>query len=438
MTLRSPRSLGDDLALGGRITAMRLGGLALALRGDPVARLMHKPWRLDPYPTYAAIRADGLARSRVGLSAVGSHALCEQVLRDRRFGVRLADGRPPFGPRETERSGARPSGEDAESSLLEPVDLSLLGMDPPDHTRLRRLAAPTFTPKRLESYRAVAEEITGKLLDDAAARGRFDLVRDLAAPLPITVIARLLAIPSVDADRFARWGRALATALDGVRSVAHAHELARTTAEARELFTDLVDRRRADPGEDVVSQLVGALDAGQMSLDELVSLAQLLLVAGFETTTNLVGNAVRAMQAAPGQWEALVADPSLAGGAVEETLRYDPPVQLTARIAHEDTELAGVPFRRNWGVLVLIAAAGRDPAAHPDPDRFDLLRVPTTPHLAFSGGAHYCLGAALARLEGEVALRMLAERVPGLRRAGRVVPKTATILRGPRTFPVTA
>ncbi len=426
MTFRSPASLRADLALGGRITAMRLGGLALALRGDPVARLMHKPWRLDPYPTYAAVRAEGLARSKVGLSAVGTHALCEQVLRDRRFGVRLADGRPPFAP------------DDAEGSLLEPVDLSLLGMDPPDHTRLRRLAAPTFAPKRLQQYRATAEEITAGLLDDAAARGRFDLVRDLAAPLPITVIARLLAIPSVDADRFARWGRALGTALDGVRSVAHAHELARTTAEARDLFTDLVERRRADPGDDVVSQFVGALDAGEMSLDELVSLAQLLLVAGFETTTNLVGNAVRAMQATPGQWEALVEDPSLAAGAVEETLRFDPPVQLTARIAHEDTELAGVPFRRNWGVLVLLAAAGRDPEAHPDPDRFDLRRVPTTPHLAFSGGAHYCLGAALARLEGEVALRMLAERVPGLRRAGRTVPKTATILRGPRTFPVAA
>ncbi|HEY2191427.1 MAG TPA: cytochrome P450 [Actinomycetospora sp.] len=444
MALPSASSLRDDLALGGRITAMRLAGLALAVRGDPVARLMHKPWRLDPYPTYAAIRGEGLARSRVGLSAVGTHALCEQVLRDRRFGVRLADGRPPFAPEaETKQTGehadrgARPS-DDAEASLLEPVDLSLLGMDPPDHTRLRRLAAPTFAPRRLQQYRAIAEEVTAGLLDDAAVRGRFDLVRDLAAPLPITVIARLLAIPSVDADRFARWGRALATALDGVRSVSHAHELARTTAEARELFTDLVDRRRADPGDDVVSGLVEALDAGQMSLDELVSLAQLLLVAGFETTTNLVGNAVRAMQATPGQWEALVEDPTLAAGAVEETLRYDPPVQLTARIAHEETELAGVTFRRNWGVLVLIAAAGRDPQAHPDPDRFDLRREQTTPHLAFSGGAHYCLGAALARLEGEVALRMLAERMPGLRPTGRAVPKTATILRGPRTFPVAA
>ncbi|MFC5065181.1 cytochrome P450 [Actinomycetospora atypica] len=420
-------ALREDLALGSRIAAMRLGGLALALRGDPVARLMHKPWRHDPYPTYAVVRESRrVIRSRTGISAVATHALCDQVLRDRRFGVRLADGRAPFAP------------DSDEPSLLEPVDLSLLGLDPPDHTRLRRLAAPAFAPRRLERYRAEAEAITGRLLDDAAARGRFDLVRDLAAPLPITVIARLLAIPEVDADRFAAWGRALGSSLDGVRSPAHAHELARTTHEARALFVDLVSRRRVDPGEDVVSQLVGALDAGSMTIDELVSLAQLLLVAGFETTTNLVGNAVRALQTTPGQWEALVADPTLAPGAVEETLRYDPPVQLTARIAHEDTEIGGVPLRRDSAVLVLLAAAGRDPEAHPDPDRFDLNRVPTTGHLAFSGGVHFCLGAALARMEGEVALRMLAERLPGLHAAGRTVPKTATILRGPRRFPVAA
>ncbi|WP_433801458.1 cytochrome P450 [Actinomycetospora sp. CA-084318] len=420
MTLR------DDLALGGRIAAMRAGGLALALRGDPVARLMHRPWRLDPYPTYRTVRTPRrVIRSRTGISAVGTHALCEQVLRDRRFGVRLADGRAPFAPEEG-------------PSLLEPVDLSLLGLDAPDHTRLRRLAQPTFAPRRLERYREIAETVTTDLLDRAAARGRFDLVHDLAAPLPITVIARLLAIPEVDADRFAAWGRALGGALDGVRSVGHARELARTTAEARALFESLVSRRRVDPGEDVVSQLVGALDAGSMTIDELVSLAQLLLVAGFETTTNLVGNAVRAMQSTPGQWEALVADPGLAAGAVEETLRFDPPVQLTARIAHEDVEIDGVRLRRDSGVLVLLAAAGRDPEAHPDPDRFDLAREQTTPHLAFSGGAHYCLGAALARLEGEVALRLLAERLPGLHAAGRAVPKTATVLRGPRRFPVAA
>ena len=415
----------EDVALGARIAAMRLGGLALAVRGDPVARLMHRPWRIDPYPTYAAVRAARtVVRSRTGISAVATHRLCESVLRDRRFGVRLSDGRLPFAP------------ADGSSSLLEPVDLSLLVLDPPDHTRLRRLAQPTFAPRRLEQYRATAERVTSALLDAAAARGRFDLVTDLASPLPITVIAELLAIPDVDAGRFARWGRALGTALDGVRSPAHAHELALATREARTLFTELVDRRRVDPGDDVVSGFVEALDAGTMSLDELVSLAQLLLVAGFETTTNLVGNAVRALRSTPGQWEALVADPSLAAGAIEETLRYDPPVQLTARIAHEDLEVDGVPLRKDSGVLVLLAAAGRDPEAHPDPDRFDLHRVPITSHLAFSGGAHYCLGAPLARLEGEVALRMLAERMPGLRPDGRSTPRVATVLRGPRSYPV--
>jgi cytochrome P450 len=424
-----------DLRLGTRIVAMRAGGMALALRGDPVARLMHRPWRLDPYPVYAALRAPGgMVRSRTGISVVAAHADCLAVLRDRRFGVRLSDGRVPFAP----EADASAAGADAAPSILEPLDLSLLALDPPDHTRLRRLAQPTFAPRRLEQYRATARTVAARLLDHAAARGTFDLVADLAAPLPIAVISELLAIPDVDTPRFARWGRALGAALDGVRSVRHAHVLAAATADLRALFADLVARRRADPGDDVISGLVGTLDAGGITLDELVSLAQLLLVAGFETTTNLVGNAVRALQATPGQWDALVADPSLAAGAIEETLRYDPPVQLTARFAHEDLEIAGRRLRRDSGVLVLLAAAGRDPAANPDPDRFDLRREHTTPHLAFSGGAHYCLGAALARLEGEVALELLAERMPALRPTGRITPRDATVLRGPRRFPVAA
>jgi cytochrome P450 len=441
-----------DLRLGTRIAVMRGGGLALALRGDPVARLMHKPWRLDPYPTYAALRAQaagGVARSRTGINAVATHDACTAVLRDRRFGVRLADGRMPFDPQDAQRSGAGPSGgDDASTSsapdptepgaaLIEPIDLSLLALDAPDHTRLRRLAQPTFAPRRLARYRDTAHEVTGRLLDDAAARGTFDLATDLAAPLPISIIAELLAIPDVDAPRFARWGRALGAALDGVRSVRHAHALSRATADLRALFGDLVERRRADPGEDVISQLVQALDEDALTIDELVSLAQLLLVAGFETTTNLIGNAVRALQAS-GTWEDLVADPGLAAGAVEETLRFDPPVQLTARFAHEEVEIGGRTLRRDSGVLVLLASAGRDPDAHPDPDRFDPRREQTSPHLAFSGGAHYCLGAALARMEGEVALEVLAQRMPRLRPAGRIVPRVATVLRGPRRFPVRA
>lgn len=435
-----------DLRLGGRIAAMRAGGLALALRGDPVARLMHRPWRLDPYPTYARIRADaaaggGVARSRTGIRAVASHEACTAVLRDRRFGVRLADGRMPFDPADDAGSAsAGPSGPDPTdpgAALLEPIDLSLLGLDAPDHTRLRRLAQPTFAPRRLEQYRATARAVTGRLLDAVPTDAPFDLVGSLAAPLPISVISELLAIPDVDTPRFAQWGRIVGAALDGVRSVRHAHALSRATADLRLLFADLVERRRADPGEDVISQLVHALDEETLTLDELVSLAQLLLIAGFETTTNLVGNAVRALHAS-GTWDDLVADPGLAAGAVEETLRFDPPVQLTARFAHDDVELGERRVRRDTGVLVLLASAGRDPAAHPDPDRFDPRREQATAHLAFSGGAHYCLGAALARMEGEVALEMLAQRLPRLRPSGRFVPRVATVLRGPRRFGVRA
>jgi cytochrome P450 len=288
----------------------------------------------------------------------------------------------------------------------------------------------------------VAEKVTADLLDDALARdardGRFDLVRDLASPLPITVIAALLDVPDVDSERFARWGRAVGSALDGVRSPRHARELAEATGALRTMFAGLLERRRRHPGDDVVSTLATAVDGGAATADEVLALAQLLLVAGFETTTNLIGNAVQALQRTPGQWAALVEDPSLAAAAVEETLRYDPPVQLTARFAHCDVEVGGVRLRRDSGVLVLLAAANRDPAVHPDPDRFDLHREQATPHLAFSGGVHYCLGAPLSRLEGEVALRVLAERAPQLRLAGRAVPRVATVLRGPLSLPVRA
>ena len=429
----------SDAGLGLRIGALRAGGLALAVGGDRVARLLHRPWRLDPYPVYRDLRAAETAaggrpvRSRTGISAVATHASCEAVLRDRRFGVRLADGRRRMEDRDAGGAAA---------DVFEPVDLSLLTLDPPDHDRLRRLAQPAFAPRRLARYRAVTEEVTAALLDEALARGRrdgrFDLVRELASPLPITVISALLDVPEVDRERFARWGRALGSALDGVRSPAHLRQLTATTAELRALFGTLLEQRRRAPGEDVVSALATAVDGETATADEALALAQLLLVAGFETTTNLIGNAVRALLADPDQWADLAADPSLAAAAVEETLRFDPPVQLTARVAHEDAEVGGSVVRRDGGVLVLLAAAGRDPAAHPDPDRFDLHREQVTPHLAFSSGVHYCLGAPLARLEGEVALRVLAERAPRLRAAGRPAPRVATVLRGPLRLPVTA
>lgn len=431
-----------DAILGLRIGALRAGGLALALTGDRVARLLHRPWRLDPYPVYAQLRATqrvgGPVRSRTGLTAVATYASVEAALRDRRLGVRMTDGRgwADAGAGDREGNGA--------TSILDPVGLSLLTLDPPDHTRLRRLVQPAFTPSRLAHYRSVAERVAAELLDNALLgtaldRGlRWDLVHELASPLPITVIAALLDVPDVDSERFARWGRALGSALDGVRSPAHAHELARTTADLRTLFSRLLAERREHPGEDVISALAVAVDDRTATTDEVLALAQLLLVAGFETTTNLIGNAVLALQRTPGQWQSLVTDPSLATAAVEETLRYDPPVQLTARVAHTDLEIDGVPVRRDSGVLVLLASANRDPEVYDDPDRFDLHRAPSPAHLAFSGGVHYCLGAPLARLEAEVALRLLAERAPALRLAGPPTRRVGTVLRGPLSLPVRA
>jgi len=183
-----------------------------------------------------------------------------------------------------------------------------------------------------------------------------------------------------------------------------------------------------------VSHLVAA-EGDQVGAEELLPLCQLLLVAGFETTVNLVGNAVQALLADPEQWRLLRADPGLAAAAVEETLRYDPPVQRTARVAHEAVDVGGVAVRPGQWVVALIGAANRDPAAHPDPDRFDLRRTPTVEHLAFSAGIHYCVGAPLARLEGEVALATLAERLD-LAPAGRVRRRPGTTIRGLQRLPV--
>ncbi len=320
---------------------------------------------------------------------------------------------------------------------MEPVDLSLLTMDPPDHTRLR--GSPS-RPSHHGVWRTTAGGRAGhrELLDAALARsGPFDLVAELASRCRSGSSRHCWTCPTSTAPGSPggvwRW------VLAGRRPLpAHVRELTRATEDLRTLFGELLEQRRAQPGEDVISTLAGAVDGGTATADEVLALAQLLLVAGLRDhhqpdRQRRAGDAPH-----PGQWAALVADPALASAAVEETLRYDPPVQLTARFAHEDVEIGDLRLRRDSGVLVLMASANRDPAVHPDPDRFDLHREQAAPHLAFSGGAHYCLGAPLARLEGEVALRLLAERAPRLRPAGDPVPRVATVLRGPLHLPVTA
>ncbi|MER6257470.1 cytochrome P450 [Streptomyces sp. NPDC001584] len=295
------------------------------------------------------------------------------------------------------------------------VATSMLDTDPPHHTRLRRLVAREFTARRVESLRPRVRQITDELLDALAARPdrRADLIASFAVPLPMTVICELLGVPGLDRQRFRYWSGEIVAPLDGVGADPRAVE------EMTAYLLELVAAKAEDPCDDLLSALIRTRDedGGRLSPDELIGMAFLLLVAGHETTVNLIGNGVRALLAHPAQLAALRADPDgLIDGAVEEMLRYDGPVQhATYRFAAADLELGGVTITAGSSVLVALAAADRDPArfAQPGPDVFDIRR--TGPgHLAFGHGIHFCLGAPLARMEGRIAVRALLERFPDL------------------------
>ncbi len=384
------------------------------VRRDPFIRLRHRPGREDPYPVYEQVRAGGpFFHTRVGNLASVDHAVCQEVLRSRRFGV--------------EPEGA--------SEPDEGFDLSFLDRNPPDHTRLRRLAAPAFSPKQVAGYRTTIEKTVDQLLETAPPE--FDLVSRLAAPLPIAVISELLGIPDADEEAFERYGRVIGSALGGLRSIGHVRALVAANADLRRIFEDLFELRRRDPRDDLISRLVAA-EGDQIAPAEMVPMCTLLLIAGFETTVNLVGNAVNALLDHPDQWALLRDDPALAGGAATETLRWDPPVQRTMRLSFDDTEVAGHRVRRGQVVHVLIGGANRDPAVFGRPADFDIRRRDAAEHLAFSSGIHHCLGRPLAELEATIALERLAIVMPRLRRAGAVRRRNATLIRGPIRLPVSA
>jgi cytochrome P450 len=386
---------------------------------DPMAQLRGRAGRDDPYPIYERVRARGtVVPTRLGNFLSPSHEVCNLVLRDRRFGV---------------RNGERVKTADE-------FDMSFLDMDPPDHTRLRRLAQPFFSPKLMAGYRPRVFSQVDELISafGSFGDGSFDLVSSFAAPLPIAVITDLLGVPDADAERFSEVGTVIGSALSGIRSLSHAAQLRSADATLRTLFASLFELRRVSPADDVISHLV-ALSDDQIRPEELRPLCTLLLVAGFETTVNLIGNAVNALLSHPSQWRDLCDDPAgLAGPAIEETLRWDPPVQRTARCALEDLDLDGVRLRRGQFVVTMLAAANRDPAVFSRASTFDIHRTPEADHLAFSSGIHYCVGAPLARMEATIALQRLAECLPGLTRAGALRRRTSGIVRGPLHFPVRA
>ncbi|MGX1971319.1 cytochrome P450 [Streptomyces kronopolitis] len=387
----------------------------------------------DPYPLYSRWRArTPLARLDEQLMVLTRYDDCAAVLRDGRFGHPEADD-----PRFAERD--RPSLAVLVDDEGHPVR-GFLGLNPPDHTRMRALVAQAFTRRRVERLAPRIEQLTEELCAAMErAPGPVDLIEGLATPLPVAVISELLGIPTADRHRMLTWSHAVARALvpDFLLPPGAAEQEARARREFTDYLRELVVERRRAPGDDLLSALVTVHDddGDALTENELLATCTLLLIAGHETTVNLIGNGTLALLRHPDQLARLRSEPDLIDNAVEELLRYDSPVQLTLRYALKDAEVAGVAVPAGTTLLLLIGAANRDPAAYGSPERLDIGRTPPR-HLAFGQGIHFCLGAPLARLETQIALRTLLNRAPRLRLAGEPEWKDHITLRGLSRLPL--
>ncbi|GAA3447545.1 cytochrome P450 family protein [Planomonospora venezuelensis] len=394
----------------------------------PLEFLFSPEFTRDPYAEYGRLREKGPVHPidfPPGVSSflVIDHEHGRAALSDPRLAKNLRNGPDLF----RELAGGNPA-------LAE----NLLSTDPPDHTRLRRLVSRAFTARRVESLRPRIQEITDRLIDTMAARGRADLLDDFAFPLPITVICELLGVPAGDRDDFRVWSATLVTPSLDEESVKRRDAV---NTAIRAYFSGLIAERRAEPRDDMVSALVTASDEDELlSEPELIAMLTLLLIAGHETTVNLIGNGMLALLTHPGQLRLLQEEPELIPGAVEEFLRYDGPVErATLRFATEDLRIAGVRIPEGSMVQVSLGAAGRDPGAFDDPDALDVTRDGGH-HLAFGHGVHFCLGAPLARLEARIAFGTLLRRLPDI--ALDCAPEqlewrgSASIVRGLQALPV--
>lgn len=354
----------------------------------------------DPYPLLASLReASPFTDFDGALAVFGRYEDCSRILRDPRAsserGTSVLAGRGP----EQERRRR-----------------SFLSLDPPDHTRLRRLVSKAFTPRVIATLQPRVSEVTDELLTAAQASGlrELELVSQIAYPLPVRIICEMLGVPPADHARFASWSARLVHSLQPSFGAVDEAELVAADEAGREFgeyFTELIAMRRSTPGDDLLTKLIKAEDGGnRLSVEELIATAILLLVAGHETTVGLISNLMLALLRHRDQFAAVVADPALAAHAVEETLRYDAPVQLTGRIAKSEMRFGDVTVPEGAIMLILLAATGRDPAVFTDPDSFAIMRD-AKEHLAFAAGPHFCLGAPLARLEATIALRKIAARV---------------------------
>ena len=385
----------------------------------------------NPYPMYARLRAEDPVHWSALMEAwvLTRYDDVVAVLTDSRFSADRRQARNRFADeiaRREEEFG--PFGRTR----------TMLTSDPPEHTRLRRLVSKAFTPRMVEGLRPRIQEIVDELLDAAAQNGRMDVIRDLAYPLPVIVIAEMLGVPPEHRDQFKHWSDEIVGVLGGPLVPQETLERSRVAVhELAEYLSGVIVERRREPREDLVSGLIAAEEQGQiLSEDEMLATAMLLLVAGNETTTNLIGNGMLSLLRNPDEMQRLCADPSQVPTAVEELLRYDGPVQATGRVAMEDLEIGGQKVTKGQAVLTVLGAANRDPAQFGKPDELDLDRQPNE-HVAFGDGIHFCLGAPLARAEGQIAFDTLLRRFPHPR------PETDSlqwggsfILRGLKSLPI--
>jgi pimeloyl-[acyl-carrier protein] synthase len=381
----------------------------------------------NPYPTYAKLRAhDPIHWNIVSHSWVFSrYRDVEAILRDHaRFSndARHRQDLPAH-----------------QSSAAYPRGPSMLFLDPPDHTRLRALVQRAFTPHALEALTPRIRQIAVDLLDQIADPMAFDVMETLGTPLPVIVMAELLGVPPEDRARFGHWSHQRARVLEPSISPRERRDAVEAAQQFDVYFLGIIKQRRAEPRDDLISALVAAEAAGdQLTQDELLVMLRLLLVAGNETTTNLIGNSLLALLRHPDQLQLLRQDLSLMASAVEELLRYDAPVQVDGRTALEAVEIGGRHIQKGQGIVALIGAANRDPEVFSHPERLDITRREAS-HLAFGRGIHHCLGAPLARLEARIAFEALLERFAEIRLLTEHPPfKDNVVLRGPKALPIAA
>jgi cytochrome P450 len=388
-----------------------------------LAQLLDPGHRADPYPIFQRLRESGpVSLPGSNLVVFSSFADCDEVLR---HPASCSDRLKSTAAQQAIVAGqeARPFGTPG-----------FLFLDPPDHTRLRKLVSKAFSPKVVRSLEPGIADLVDRLLDAVTAAGSFEVITDLAYPLPVAVICRLLGVPIADEAQFSWASALLAQGLDPFIAFTGQPQGFEERLQAglwlRGYLRDLLQQRRAHPRDDLMSGLIAVEEAGdQLTEDEIVATCNLLLVAGHETTVNLIANGVLAMLRHRDHWATLSQESGSAAAIVEETLRYDPPVQLVGRIAGEDMRINGVDIPAGDTMVLLLAAAHRDPEVTERPDEFDPTRD-TIRHLAFGLGPHFCLGAPLARLEAAVALSAVAKRFPGAHIDAEPAYKPNVTLRG--------